>query len=88
MSQLTPMQAYRAINRALLPLHTAHANALQYDAGFDAGEFSGPAIDCHFDTLFAAAEARVLAQVGYTAHDMYIVEMDCAHIGMQFGVSW
>lgn len=71
MNMLTRSQAYRAWNRALAPIHDAHAAALEVETRYDCGEWSLVAIDEKFDELFDQAERRVLRQLGYTSADMH-----------------
>lgn len=81
---VTRKQAVRIFNRVWAPIQRAHDNGRQADAGFDSGEFSGPAHDEMEAIELTECCDRVAAQLGMTSDELWEAlseaeqyELDC-----------
>jgi hypothetical protein len=66
--------AVRALRRVMQPINAAQTEAAALDAGFDAGEWSGPAHARLLDELEREATARVAARFGLTPQKLCNME--------------
>jgi hypothetical protein len=67
---MSPIQAIRAFNKVWGPKADALAVAAQADAGFDGGEFSGPAYGYITVRVFEETLAAVAERFGLTAAEL------------------
>ena len=68
---LTPNQAARAFQRIWEPIDLSLGEAATYDAGFDGGEWSGPAHATIREKQLDACLARVAPLMGYDPDDLF-----------------
>lgn len=66
---------WRAMERAVAKLRDKYDEGAEADAGFDAGEFSGPALDRMYDK----DEERLLVKYGWSLDELSDARETAAH---------
>jgi hypothetical protein len=63
-------QAVRALRRALVPTIEEYTTGAEADAGFDAGEWSGPASDRALEQEIETIAARIAPAFGLSGEEL------------------